>query len=318
MLKEWVQGDHISLRKNPNYWQKGKPYLDGVEIKILQDTQAMVAQMEAGALDLIITPPLVDLNRLKGDAKYQSLLNNDSGAVTVIGMSVPKPPFDKKEVRQALNYALDRKRYADSILLGTGKPTVLPWTSTSPGYDASKNAAYGFDLEKSKALLGQAGVTGLEMDALVQANNAEVLAFSQVYQSDLSKIGIKLNIVKLEQAAWLDQVNKVTYRGIWIGGIAFAQLEPATTFQNSRGLDPTANSSGFVQDKYTQLVTAANAEPDKAKRKDLYNQLNDLFIDESFLMVLSTTPARAMATAKVKDVANNAHGGFIFTGTWME
>ena len=39
------------------------------------------------------------------------------------------------------------------------------------------------------------------------------------------------------------------YRGIWIGGIAFAQLEPATTFQNSRGLDPTANSSGFVQDK---------------------------------------------------------------------
>jgi peptide/nickel transport system substrate-binding protein len=196
---------------------------------------------------------------------------------------------------------------------------VLPWTSTSPGYDASKNnAAYGFDLEKAKGLLQQAGVTGLEFDALVQANNAEVLAFSQVYQSDLSKLGIKLNIQKLEQAAWLDQVNKVTYRGIWIGGIAFAQLEPATTFQNSRGLDPTANSSGFVQDKYTQLVTQANAEPDKAKRKELYNQLNDLFIDESFLMVLSTTPARALATAKVKNVKNQAHGGFMFTEAWLE
>ena len=195
---------------------------------------------------------------------------------------------------------------------------MLPWTTTSPGYDAAKNNQYGFDLEKAKSLLGQAGVTGLEMDGLVQANNAEVLAFSQVYQSDLSKIGIKLNIQKMEQAAWLDQVNKVTYRGIWLGGIAFAQLEPATTFQNSRGLDPTANSSGFVDEKYTQLVTAANAEPDKAKRKELYNQLNDLFIDESFLMVLSTTPARALASSKVKNVTNQAHGGFSFTSTWME
>jgi peptide/nickel transport system substrate-binding protein len=318
MLKEWVQGDHITLTKNNNYWQSGKPYLDGMEVKILSDTQSMVAQMEAGALDLIVTPPLTDLNRLKSDSKYQSLLNNDSGAVTVIGMSVPKPPFDKKEVRQALNYALDRKRYAESILLGTGAPTVLPWTTTSPGYDAAKNNMYGFDLEKAKALLGQAGVTNLEMDGLVQANNAEVLAFSQVYQSDLSKIGIKLNILKLEQAAWLDSVNKVTYRGIWLGGIAFAQLEPATTFQNSRGLDPTANSSGFISDTYTQLVTTANAEPDKAKRKAIYDQLNDLFLDESFLMVLSTTPARALARAGVHDVRNQAHGGFAFTEAWLE
>src|SRR5262249_28758827 len=155
-----------------------------------------------------------------------------------------------------------------------------PWTSTSPGYDANKNTAYGFDLEKAKALLAQAGVTGLEMDALVQANNAEVLAFSQVYQSDLSKLGIKLNILKLEQAAWLDSVNKATYRGMWSGATAFPHLEPPKTSQTSRALPPTANSSGFVQDKYTQLVTQANAEPDKAKRKAIYDQLNDLFIDE--------------------------------------
>ena len=112
--------------------------------------------------------------------------------------------------------------------------------------------------------------------------------------------------------------NPVTYRGIWLGGIAFAQLEPATTFQNSRGLDPTANSSGFVSDTYTQLVTTANAEPDKAKRKAIYDQLNDLFLDESFLMVLSTTPARALARAGVHDVLNNAHGGFSFTSSWLD
>jgi peptide/nickel transport system substrate-binding protein len=317
-LTDWVQGDHLTFARNKNYWQTGRPYLDGMEVKLLADTQALVVQLEAGSLDVILTPPLRDLDRLKTDQKYRSLAHNASGGVTTIGMSVPKEPFGDKRVRQSLNYALDRTRFAEAILLGTGEPVVLPWTPSSPGYDATKNGLYGFDLEKSKALLAQAGVTGLEMDGLIQANNAELLAFSQVYQNDLAKIGVKLNIQKMEAAAWLDQVNNVKYRGIWLGSIAFAQLEPATTFQNSRGLDPTANSSGFVNDTYTQLVAAANAEPDKEKRKQLYGQLNDLFLDESFLMVLATLPARALTRSAVHDVLNTAHGGFTFTHTWLE
>jgi ABC-type oligopeptide transport system substrate-binding subunit len=113
-------------------------------------------------------------------------------------------------------------------------------------------------------------------------------------------------------------VNNVKYRGIWLGSIAFAQLEPATTFQNSRGLDPTANSSGFVNERYTQLVAAANAEPDREKRRQLYAQLNDLFLDESFLMVLASFPARALARSAVHDILPTAHGGYTFTHAWLE
>ena len=316
-LDQWIQGDRLVFTKNKNYWQSGRPYLDGFEVKILNDPQASVVQLEAGSLDLILTPPLQDLNRLKADPKFQSLVHPTSGGVTTIGMSVPKEPFDKKPVRQALNYALDRKRYAENILLGTGEPASLPWTSSSPGYEAAKNQHYTFDLDKAKSLLGEAGVTSLEMDGLLQANNAELVAFSQVYQSDLSKIGVKLNIQKMEAAAWLDQVNNVKYRGIWLGSIAFAQLEPATTFQNSRGLDPTANSSGFVDEKYTQLVAAANAEPDREKRRQLYAQLNDLFLDESFLMVLASLPARILARSNVQNVMTTAHGGYTFTHAWL-
>ena len=317
-LGEWIQGDRLVFAKNKNYWQSGKPYVDTFEVKILNDTQAAVVQLEAGSLDVILTPPLQDLNRLKGDPKYQSLVHPASGGVTTIGMSVPKEPFNNKQVRQALNFALDRKRYAENILLGTGEPASLPWTASSPGYEAAKNNHYAFDLEKSKSLLSQAGVTNLEMDGLIQANNAELIAFSQVYQSDLAKVGVKLNIQKMEAAAWLDQVNNVKYRGIWLGSIAFAQLEPATTFQNSRGLDPTANSSGFLSDTYTQLIAAANSEPDKEKRRQLYVQLNDLFLDESFLMVLASFPARILARSTVKNILTTAHGGYTFTHAWLE
>ena len=57
-LKEWVQGDRISLVKNPNYWQSGRPYLDAIEYTVLPDAQAMVAQLESGAIDMALNPPL--------------------------------------------------------------------------------------------------------------------------------------------------------------------------------------------------------------------------------------------------------------------
>ena len=63
--------------------------------------------------------------------------NTGPAGTFVIRHSVRLEPFGKKEVRQALNYAIDRKRYSESILLKTGEPAVLPWAPSSPGYDAS-------------------------------------------------------------------------------------------------------------------------------------------------------------------------------------
>ena len=64
-------------------------------------------------------------------------------------------------------------------------------------------------------------------------------------------------------------------------------------------------------------MAAANSEPDKEKRRQLYSQLNDLFLDESFLMVLSSFPARVLARSTVQNVLPTAHGGYTFTHAWL-
>src|SRR5215470_8761382 len=135
-LVEWVPGDHVTLTKNPNYWQTGKPYLDGIQIPILRDQQAMVTQLEAGALDIARLPTLADFNRLKSDAGYQAMLNPLTGAHYLAGFNLTIPPFDNKLVRQALCYAVDKKRFVDSILGGVGAPESLPWLPASPAYEA--------------------------------------------------------------------------------------------------------------------------------------------------------------------------------------
>ena len=320
-FKEWAQGDHMALVKNKSYWRSGLPYLDGITISILKDTQALAAQFEAGALDVMSGqasgPAVADYIRLTADPKYVGLLHPDSGAVQTIGVSAPKAPFDNKMVRQAFNWAIDRQRYNDTILKKTGIAGSIPWGVNSPAYDAAKDKTYQFDLDKAKSLLAQAGVSKLTIDLVVISGNAETDAFDQVYQADLAKIGVKVNIKGMDPATWIDTVNNVKFFGVWVGGIAFVQLEPSTALLSSKGLSPTANSSGFVSNTYTQLVNQSAAEPDAAKRKVLYQQINDLMLDESFLDVLSKVPSRLVTTAAVHGLVPTLHGTFGVGEAWL-
>lgn len=320
-FSEWVQGDHLTLIKNHNYWRAGFPLLDGIKVTIVPDSQALAVQFESGSLDVMSAqppgPPVADFVRLKADPRYVGLLHPDSGAVQTIGVSAPKPPFDNKLVRQAFNWAVDRQRYNGTILQNTGIAGSLPWGPNSPAYDATKDSTYHFDLDKAKSLLQQAGVSTLEIDLITLSGSAETDAFNQVYQADLATIGVKVNIKPMELAAWVDTVNNVKYFGVWVGGIAYTQLEPSTALLSSRGLAPTANSSGFVSDRYTQLVTASASEPDPAKRKQLYQQINDILLDESFLIILSKTPSRLITRATVHGLVQTLHGTFSPTEAWI-
>ena len=113
-LVEWSQGDHITFSKNKNYWQSGRPYLDGIQTPIIKDPTAMIAQLESGAIDVADAPLIRDFNRLKTDPKYQGLVNTQDGQHFILAPNTTVAPFDNKLVRQALRFAIDRKRMNDS------------------------------------------------------------------------------------------------------------------------------------------------------------------------------------------------------------
>ena len=76
---EWAPGDHITLTKNPNYWESGHPYLDGVQIGIFRDAQAMVQALEAGTLDVADLVPIPDADRLRNDPNFKTYQTHDIG-----------------------------------------------------------------------------------------------------------------------------------------------------------------------------------------------------------------------------------------------
>jgi peptide/nickel transport system substrate-binding protein len=315
---EWVQGDHVTLGKNTNYWQSGKPYLDGITIPILRDQQAMVAELEAGTLDVARGPSLRDYARLKDDPNFSGLAHTATGGFYVIGANTSRAPTDNKLVRQALNFAFDRQRFVDTVLLGVGKAESIPWQPTSPAYEADKVNTYTFDLDKAKSLLDQAGVGPFDIDILLYLSTAEYQGMAQLYQADLAKLGITLNIKTQDVGTWLDQVNNAKYLGLYSGPASLGDLAPATCFTSSKAFAPASNNSAFKSDRYSELITQTATEPDPAKAKPLYSELNDLFLDESFTMVLSPTLPTLLNKKGVHGVTYTHHEMVTYTDAWLD
>ncbi|HEX8969898.1 MAG TPA: ABC transporter substrate-binding protein, partial [Chloroflexota bacterium] len=313
---EWAQGDHLSFKRNPHYWQSGKPYLDEVRVNILPDLQAQVTQLEAGALELIKTPPLRDFARFKADpTKYQAVLHPASAQHFLLGANTLVPPLDNKQVRQALSYAVDRQRFADSVMLGTSQPEALPWLPSSPAYDASRQTP--FDLDKARTLLGAAGVSDVSLDIYPFIDFPELFDFCLIYQADLAKLGITLNVKRVDLTNWLDQVNNRKYGGLYVTINTLAQMEPVTMLTQGRAYDPTGNNSGYQDDRYAQLIAEAQTEPDVQKRKQLYAQLNDIILDESFSMTLVSSPPRIAYRTSLQGIGYTLHEAFSYTDAWL-
>lgn len=295
-LVEWVTGDHITMAKNPNYWEPGLPYLEQVTVRVFNDQPAMVVALEAGAIDMAFQPSLQDASRLKADGKFQVYNNNQLGQYFYLQMHTGVPPTDNKVLRQALGYAIDRQRFTDSIMRGfAGGPRDLPWGEQSPAWDTALNGRYTYDLDKARALLKQAGIQSAQFDLSypLASFSGEYAALAQVLQRDLSSIGVTVTLKPTEIAAFTAAGLGMNpqYTGARLNAAAFTNVsEPTSHFILSSTFGSAINSSAFYDHTYKSLITATATEPDAAKRKQGYAKINEYLLDQAYCLVVSGYP----------------------------
>jgi peptide/nickel transport system substrate-binding protein len=315
---EWVQGDHITIARNSNYWQSGKPYFDQIVTRIFAGDQPGLLALDGGTLDLLRTGAIPDVSRLKSDPAYQVLVHPTSGTFYELAFLTSVKPFDNKLVRQAFNWAIDRQRNASQVFQGFAQPIDLQWSPSSPAYDADKNSVYTFNLDKAKALLQQAGVSNLETDVIVTgASPLNALGFLQIYQADLASIGVKLNIKTYDPATWAGNVLGHTYNAMYATGDVVANLLPINTL-NGPTWRPSPNNTDWDAPEWKDLVSQVGTEADPARQKTLYARMNDYILDQSWAMPFATNPQILVATSKLKGVTTNQYGAWYFTDAWLD
>ena len=213
-LKNYVRGSVIELERNPHYWKKGLPYLDGIKYFIITDDGARAKAIRSGRVDVelrFLSPGEVDGIKGQMGDKVVVAAPRNIGAFGVT-INVDKQPFDDERVRQALSLAIDRYDMAKTLSPITNLDTVgglthpdTPWGLSSeelqalPGFGRDHAA----NLQEAKRLLAEAGFPNGFKTVLTNRNVKLPYIDLAVYIiSAWKKIGVEAEHRVEESASW--------------------------------------------------------------------------------------------------------------------
>ena len=299
MLAERVVGQRIHLTANPHYWRQGEPVCKDVVFTIFSEDAAASAALESGALDLIYGGTARSAQRLSNSG-YQ-LVSGPGKLVQVFRINTTRGPFRNEKFRQAFNYLIDRASILRLGYAGIGQVTALPWAPVSPAYDASYNEKYGFNLDKGKALLQESGLSEADMNnwkLTVDAGYQELVVISQIVQSTLQKVGIKIDL-DLKRGGDLTDAMLTGKFDTLFGGVGNVQKFPSRLATNS--IYRTANNpvlgSPHPFPRYLEAIERINTTvgpPDRVKAA--IDNLNQVLVESAFGVPTNTyDPALTVA-----------------------
>ena len=293
-LDNYQESQKITLKKNPRFYDPKAQKLAGVELIEAAAGQSSLTALQGGTVDLIV---LADPSAIQTVKSAGFVVTSRPGIqVSDFGLCVSDGPFASKKARQAVQYAVDRKGINAAASAGQGTPTILPVTGVSPFYNKSLEKTYSYNPKKAKALLEQAGVKpGTTVRALVSTNPVQA-AISQIVQSNLEAIGLKMEITSSTNvpadAARLRP--DITFAAITPDLWSLAFANPAATTLNICGWKSTEAASA--------LDTARDSSKTPADRQKAYDTLQKILLDESPDIFTVVQPLLAAHTKNVKGV----------------
>ena len=316
---------HVVLARNPNYWQKGLPYLDQVVFRTSEDPTVRFTNLRAGDLDLIERAPYAFVRQVESGAvpSIKATAAPYAGFRRLI-FNVAEPPFDNVKLRQAVAFAIDRKEYLQAAFWGYGTPTQQRFPGDSPWHVKLPDRER--DVAKVKSLLKEAGAAGaVEIEFLGRRGTDSEY---QVLQRQLETAGIKVKVLLLEGAAFRERQRRGTYQLGLFGGDY--PDDPADTYPPEYACDEeatkakkrTRNWPGYCNPELDRLLAQA-ATGEQKKRQELYGKATRILFDEAPDISLAYVPRFFAFHEKVKGFTTDADGRFSagtfgVTKTWID
>jgi len=277
-LMEWIPNDHITLKKNGQYFEPGRPLVNEVRILPSRDPTSQVSALRAGTLDIINGINTTNADQVKGQPGIQLLVVQASTTFATIDMDNAHPSFNDPKARQALAYAVNKTDIVNIVYQGYGAVSDGPIPRAHWAYDPSIKDTYPYDLGKAKELFSAAGITpGTTFHYIAKAGAQDPSVLTgQILQQSLQKIGLNLSIDAVDANA------------------AVAAMFPTgKTFQigfvnPSREWDPdglllfyrTPNNKNYSNPDVDRLMGDARSATDMEKRKGLYAQVQKLLVQD--------------------------------------
>ncbi|EFC86428.1 ABC transporter substrate-binding protein [Parafrankia sp. EUN1f] len=304
-FKSWTPNSSLVFEKNPKYWQPGRPYLDGVRIGIVPDTNAIAAQLKSGQVDFAEGVSPRDIEELSKDAKkFNKTTLAGAEQQIYVGTNVTAPALGDVRLRQAIAYAIDRDRIISEVFRGNGYATNLPWPKYSVAYDAEKNKRYAYNQAKAKELVAQIGT----LPTIPYTYNTALpvyAATAQIVQANLAAVGIKVELEPVDAATFVKQLIGAEFKGIWTTFHSWAQYTPSTLVVSAYPFNALHNASHFTSDDYTSASQAAWKQPDGRSDAAIaeYAKVSDELLEALFLVEIGVIPFQWVSSTRLSGLS---------------
>lgn len=306
ILKQNQENQHFIMIRNENYHGE-KPRLSALDVRVYEDAVKALADYKLGRLDYLDQVPIDQIKSIRQDAALKRhFIYHPLFYTYNIGMNISKPPYDNNySLRRALNYAIDRKAIADSILNGVYQPLkgVLP--AGIPGFD-SHMRGYSFDREKARQLLEEAGYPdgqGLEPLIISYDNSEGNQAVMEAVAEQLQQIGVRVQLQPMDWDYYRKQVGRMEmscFRLGWQADYPDADSFIYNLFHSNRiGISNYHSYNNPQLDKV--LDASRNQGLDSDERLKLINQAENIIVDDAPCLFLF----QKMAAKLVGEGVNN-------------
>jgi peptide/nickel transport system substrate-binding protein len=319
-FEQWVRGSHFEYVRNESYWRQDTPYLDRLIIRYVRDPAGRAAAIEAGDIHIGVLNPVEpsDIKRLVATSKFVATAKGYEEAVwsTSLEVNMRNPIFAKREVRQAMFFAVDRNLIAKTVYYGYARPGTGPITSPNTAYFTSDTFSTAFDPKKAAALLDAAGYPKkaggkrFTLNLLAAGWFAENGKVGAIVKQGLEDVGVAVNLTVPDRATSIRRLYTDYDFDLAISNKASASEPVPSTTQDytSDGIRkgmPFRNASGFHSDEVDALVEKIKVETDPTRRKALVVDFQKITTVECTDLPLVELESITLASTRVRNHSND-------------
>lgn len=262
-----------TVERNPDYWDKGKPYLEGITWKIIPLDATRLVELRSGGAHIAEDLPLQNVEQMRGMSEI-ALSERPGARFYFIRWNMDDEYGKSLELRQAFNWVLDREAIHKAVFFSTGVIGYDPFLPGQPFYD-SNYKPFTRDVARAKSLIEQAQIPSARKFTVYPDSGAVGQKLAQVMQANLSEIGIDIDLQYEDTAASTARET----RGDWVftvsstGRFAY-RPDPAQYLGSLWHSKSTYYHTGQLVDPETdKLISDGESETDPAKRYTVYRQL---------------------------------------------
>lgn len=298
LLDSWVRDSEARFKRNPNYWDSPRPYLDSITIRQVSDPQQRYNTVRGGEAQIgfmSISSDVAAKAKSDGLVLYQSL---PGGGLNML-LNERKPPFNDKNARQAIAYALNYARLNDVVYQGANVVPSYLFSDKSPFYDASLKLPQ-YDKAKAQKLLDQVAAAQGKPLEFTFLHSATQKAVAEFFQAQLAEFkNIKMNIAIVQNTDILPKAAAGDYE---VMSFQMAAVDPEPDFYDALHTGGVRNFGAYSSPDMDAALDKGRASLDQKMRTDAYKTFQKLLAADVPTIFYSRTPISIVADKKVQGI----------------